>query len=316
MQNKKISLGIIDLGYRENADSLTSISDIIDYAVKAEDCNYSRFWLAEHHYTHIQNHPYTNPDILISLIAGSTERIKIASAGTSINLYTPYSIASTYKLLNNLFHDRIALGLSKGLPDSTYIQNTCKVDLNSNYEKFQENFKEIIDLLENEEENLQSKSILIPPYKGLKPELWHLSTNFKAFSNTLAYDMNHCISVFHNFGQDIDNLPFDKNEIEQNKKNFFKIHNKYPHLIISLAIVLEDTLEKATQKRDELIKSASGHSRETFIIIPCTVESLHDLLSSWQEKFGIHEFVIYDLAATNDEKLKNLEQISNRFSLS
>lgn len=314
-ESKNISLGIIDLGYRENEDSLSSFSSIIDYAVKAEEYNYSRFWLAEHHYTHIQNHPYTNPDILISLIAGSTERIKIASAGTSINLYTPYATVTTYKLLNNLFHDRIALGLSKGLPDSQYIQNASGVGIQNNYEKFQENFKEIIDLIENEEENLKSKSILIPPYKGLKPELWHLSTNFNAFFNTLSYDLNHCISVFHNFGQDINNLPFNKEEIEKNKEEFYKIHNKYPKLIISLAIIMDNTLASAYKKQQDLVELASENFKDTFIMIPCTVDSLYDLLTDWNEKFGIDEFVIYDLAPTNDEKINNLKNISEKFSL-
>lgn len=314
-ESQDIALGIIDLGYRENEDSLTSFSSIIDYAVTAEEYNYSRFWLAEHHYTHIQNHPYTNPDILISLIAGSTERIKIASAGTSINLYTPYTTVTTYKLLNNLFHDRIAIGLSKGLPDSKYIQNASHVDIHNNYEKFQENFKEIIDLIENEEENLKSKSILIPPYKGLKPELWHLSTNFKAFSQTLSYDLNHCISVFHNFGQDIHNLPFDKEEIQKNKDEFYKIHEKYPKLIISLAIILDETIEKATKKHQDLIELASENFKDTFIMIPCTLDSLYELLMNWKEKFGIDEFVIYDLAPTSEEKIENLKNISEKFSL-
>ncbi|AZA84272.1 LLM class flavin-dependent oxidoreductase [Chryseobacterium lactis] len=316
MEDLQIKLGIIDLGYRETSDSVTSISEIIDYAVEAENYGFSRFWLAEHHYTHIQNHPYTNPDILISLIAGSTERIKIASAGTSINLYTPYATVSTYKLLNNLFYDRIALGLSKGIPDSTYIQNACNVDRNNNFSKFQDNFREIIDLLENEEENLQSKSVLIPPYKGLKPELWHLSTSFNTFHKTVDINMNHCISVFHNFGQDIHNLGFDKDHINRSSQEFYSIHERKPGLTISLAIILEDTLSVAKEKVENLEMEAKKNSVDPFIIIPSTIDTLQELLQKWQQDFGIHEFIIYDLAPTNDEKINNLKKISEKFSLS
>ena len=303
-----LEIGIIDLGFREDSNAVTSVEDIIEYAIEAEKKGFNKFWLAEHHYTHVKNHPYTNTDLLLTIIAGMTEHIKLGSAGTSINLYSPYNVASNFKFLNNLFYDRISLGLSKGLPDSKEIISLANSELNekTNFQLFNQNLETIHDLLNNEEKNLQEKGILIPPFGGLKPDMWYLSTSFRNFSDAIKYDLNYCVSAFHNFGQDVDNLNFKKEEIQKLKEEFFAVNTRYPKIAISLAIVLKDTLEEAKFELEKLYAFSEDNTIQPFIIIPTTIDLLEKRLLGWQEQFGIDEYVIYDLASTNEQKLKNL----------
>ncbi|MDR6763870.1 alkanesulfonate monooxygenase SsuD/methylene tetrahydromethanopterin reductase-like flavin-dependent oxidoreductase (luciferase family) [Flavobacterium sp. 2755] len=312
-----IKLGVIDLGYRE-INAVNAIEEIIEYAVEAERLGFSKFWLAEHHYYHIKNHPYTTPDILISLIAGMTERIKIGSAGTCVSVHSPYTVVTNYKFLNNLFYGRISLGLSKGFPDSSAINQMLnkELKLGNSISFFKQNLNTIIDLLDNEEENLKTKSILIPPYGGLRPDLWYLSTSFSNFQEAIDLRLNYCVSIFHNFGQDINNLNIKKEEIMLLKESFYKQHNYYPEVAISLAIILKDTLEEAENQYNVSMEYVLKEAKEPFYIIPTTLDLLQERLEKYQNDFGIDEFIIYDLSSKNEEKIKNIQLIGERFNLS
>lgn len=311
-----IKLGIIDLGYR-NTDALTATHQVVEYAVEADALGYSKFWLAEHHYNHFKNHSFTSPDILVTLIAGMTENLKIGSAGTSISSYSPYSIVTNYKLLNNLFYGRISLGISKGIPDSEYVCGLLNKELTveTSGEMFNHNLKKIVDLLENEEQNLRDKGILIPPYAGLKPELWYLSTSFKNQNVAIEYGLNYCVSIFHNFGQDIDNLPYTRAEIDYFKETFFKNHHRFPELAMSLAIVIRERLEDAIEEVGAIKEKLKNQGmNEAFKIIPTTVELLYQRLHTYREIFGIEEFILYDVEHDNKVKIEHIRCISQRFN--
>ncbi|MGB3342806.1 MAG: LLM class flavin-dependent oxidoreductase [Aequorivita sp.] len=150
-----VKLGLLEQGKtNENINSLKTIEHIIDYAIAAEKKGFSRFWLTEHHYS-FPPHPYTNPDILISIIAGMTEKIKIGSAGVLINLHSPLSIVTNYKLLNNLFYDRIDLGLPYSLTDVDYINQLGTMDISGDNKAllYEERTRMIRNLMYNEEDN-------------------------------------------------------------------------------------------------------------------------------------------------------------------
>ncbi|MBB1149791.1 LLM class flavin-dependent oxidoreductase [Myroides sp. NP-2] len=315
---KRIRLGLIDLGYRENVDALTSIEEIIEYVVIAEKLGFYRFWLAEHHYYHFKSHPFTVPDVLIGLLAGMTDDIRIGSAGTAISLHSPYVVVTNYKLLNNLFNGRISLGLSKGVAESMETNYMINRNLNTNNSIlfFRENLARISDLIENEEFNLNNFNILIPPYAGLKPELWYLTTSFKNYVDAVQYKTNYCISIFHNFNQDIDNLPFNKEDIINFRSAFFKRHNYYPEIAISLAIILKNTMEEALSEWHEIMDDFSKNDgSQSFIVIPCTPDSLYSRLVNYLNEFEISEFIIYDTAPSNEEKVNNIKKISKVFNL-
>ncbi|MCH2032699.1 MAG: LLM class flavin-dependent oxidoreductase [Tenacibaculum sp.] len=311
---ENIKIGLLDLGQREDATSLEIIEQMIEYAVEADQAGFSRFWLAEHHYAHVKNHPYTNPDVLLPILAGMTEQIKVGSAGVSLSLYSPYTVTSNYKLLSNLYPNRIDLGLSKGLPDSKKIAEYVHPDLShkTNRAFFNKNLEIISDLLENEDDNLENNQILIPPFKGAKPDLWYLSTSFNSYKEAIKYKTNYCVSLFHNFGQ---SREFDKNQIESFKREFYEAHGYQPQIVISLAFYMADTIEEAEAYVNEITSYARSVSAEAFDIVPVTADILEEKIRAYHRDFGFDEFVLYDLADTNKEKLKNLETIAEKFQM-
>jgi len=308
-----IKIGILDLGQRDDANSLGIVEEIIDYAVKADEMGFSRFWLAEHHYFHVKNHPYTNPDILLPILAGMTENINIGSAGVSVALYSPYNVVSNYKLLSNLYQERIDLGLSKGIPYSNKVLNLAnpKLSPDTAREIFNTNLETISHLLENEEKNLEENNILIPPFKGSKPNLWYLSTSFRNFHEAVKYKLNYCISLFHNK----EKLEFNADEISALREEYFNVNGVYPKIVISLAYYMADTIEQAEVKVKKMVDVAKSLSSQSFLIEPVTADILCDILKKYNLQYGFDEFVLYDVAGTQREKLKNLEEISEKMGL-
>lgn len=72
---------------------------------------YARYWVAEHHGS--QSFAGSSPEVLISHLAACTNRIRIGSAGVMLMHYSPLKVAENFKLLENLYPDRIDLGIGR-----------------------------------------------------------------------------------------------------------------------------------------------------------------------------------------------------------
>lgn len=302
----KIQLGLLELGYREQSDSLSSFQAILDYACKADEFNYSRFWLAEHHNTNAFA-PYTNPEIVITLIAAMTENIRIGSAGILLGMYEPYHLAMTFKLLNNLYNNRLDLGLAKGLPSNHFVKSYLK---NKNLADFHDKLADLYYYLNEEELCLKERQTIIPPFKGTTPDLWYLSNSYSNSKIIIQNKCNLCRSIMHGSQPKIHD--YQKEELSKLKELYFEKHRFYPQISIAFAIVMASSLNKAHNK----ISLNIDITDSSFITaIPCTYKSLQDMIYKYQEDFDIDEFIIYDLEGDSTQKIKNIEKISEIMNL-
>jgi luciferase family oxidoreductase group 1 len=77
----------------------------------ADDLGYRRYWLAEHH-----NMPAvaaTNPPVLVAMVAGVTERIRVGSGGVMLPNHAPLVVAEQFALLEAAYPGRIDLGIGR-----------------------------------------------------------------------------------------------------------------------------------------------------------------------------------------------------------
>src|SRR5690606_18141033 len=105
MQKK---VGVLDFGYfnPDHNNSIELINFTCEYVKYFEDNNFSRYWMAEHYNDFCT---WTNPEILLTVLAGMTERINIGAAGILIYFHSPYRVASAFKMISTLFPHRIDL---------------------------------------------------------------------------------------------------------------------------------------------------------------------------------------------------------------
>ncbi|WP_205473929.1 LLM class flavin-dependent oxidoreductase [Nocardioides sp. SYSU D00038] len=105
-------LSVLDLvPVRTDQTSADAVAASLALARTADALGYHRYWVAEHH-----NMPAvaaTNPPVLIGLVAGATERIRVGSGGVMLPNHAPLVVAEQFALLEAAFPGRIDLGIGR-----------------------------------------------------------------------------------------------------------------------------------------------------------------------------------------------------------
>lgn len=112
MSSSDLALSVLDLvPVRADQTSGDAIAASLELARTADRLGYTRYWLAEHH-----NMPAvaaTNPPVLISMVAGATERIRVGSGGVMLPNHAPLVVAEQFALLEAAYPGRIDLGIGR-----------------------------------------------------------------------------------------------------------------------------------------------------------------------------------------------------------
>jgi luciferase family oxidoreductase group 1 len=106
------TLSVLDLvPVRSDQATGDAVAATLALARTADELGYERYWLAEHH-----NMPAvaaTNPPVLIGLVAGATDRIRVGSGGVMLPNHAPLVVAEQFALLEAAFPGRIDLGIGR-----------------------------------------------------------------------------------------------------------------------------------------------------------------------------------------------------------
>jgi luciferase family oxidoreductase group 1 len=96
---------------RGNQTSADAVAASVALARTADRDGYRRYWVAEHH--NMPSVAATNPPVLIALLAGATERIRVGSGGVMLPNHAPLVVAEQFALLEAAFPGRIDLGIGR-----------------------------------------------------------------------------------------------------------------------------------------------------------------------------------------------------------
>ncbi|MFX4274052.1 LLM class flavin-dependent oxidoreductase [Propionibacteriaceae bacterium Y1685] len=116
-----LRLSVLDLvPVRTGQTTADAVKASIRLARVADENGLHRLWIAEHH-----NMPAvaaTNPPVLISLLAGATQRLRIGSGGVMLPNHAPLVVAEQFALLEAAYPGRIDLGIGRA-PGSDPVTN-------------------------------------------------------------------------------------------------------------------------------------------------------------------------------------------------
>jgi len=105
-------LSVLDLvPVRSDQSTGQAVAASLALAQVADRLGYTRYWVAEHH-----NMPAvaaTNPPVLIAMVAGVTERIRVGSGGVMLPNHAPLVVAEQFALLEAAHPGRIDLGIGR-----------------------------------------------------------------------------------------------------------------------------------------------------------------------------------------------------------
>ncbi|WP_343689979.1 LLM class flavin-dependent oxidoreductase [Chitinophaga sp.] len=300
-----MKIGLLDFGAGKWEVSWM-LENTINYAVKADELGFSRFWLGEH-YT--PNHFWCSPETMIPIIAGMTSNIKVGAAGILLSIHSPYRVALTFKLLGTLFPGRIDLGLANGSPSTHVAQLMLGMeDVNGYKDKFHEKTNQLLRFLRNEKENW-AENTLVPPYGGGIPDIWGLGRSYNGLRNALEQKTHFSRSLFHD-GAD---RTYHKEALQEFRENYYTTHGEYPQINLSFAGVCAKTSQGAKRILEKL---GPDELQQLQSVIYGCPNKVYDELHEMQENFGVDEFIMQNLIYENRAKMKSIELIGEKFSLS
>lgn len=298
-----MKIGLLDFGIRENnLNSIEIIEDVIEYATLADKLGFNRFWISEHHNFN-PTAGWLNPEVLLPIIAGLTENIRVGSGGILLRHHSPYRIAYTFKLMNNLFSDRIDLGIAKGYSSHKNLTFDDSF-FNFNESLFDENLKALMEIY-NKEDELFEKEIIIPPYKGSLPETWYLTGSYNHLQMIKTLGLSFTRSIFHN-GSDVS---FKKDELIKFKDEFFDEHGRSPKISLAFSGCCHINEKRAKKAYENKI---FGFIPDNIVGSPSIFE---EKLMEYEEDYGIDEFIFMNTALTSSDRKEGLELIMSKIKV-
>ena len=118
-----------------------SIQHSVDLAQRAEELGYLRMWYTEHH--NMPSISSSSPAVLIAHIGAKTNSIRLGAGGIMLPNHSPYVIAEQFGTLEEMYPDRIDLGLGRAPgTDAQTLGRALRRDYNA-AERFPEDVREL-----------------------------------------------------------------------------------------------------------------------------------------------------------------------------
>ena len=109
---RRIRRSVLDLSVvPDGSSSSEALADTTTLAQRAEELDYDRFWVAEHH--NMPTIASTSPPVLIAHLAAVTSRIRIGSGGVMLPNHPPLVVAEQFAMLEALHPGRVDLGIGR-----------------------------------------------------------------------------------------------------------------------------------------------------------------------------------------------------------
>ncbi|HEV2481176.1 MAG TPA: LLM class flavin-dependent oxidoreductase [Puia sp.] len=301
-----IKIGLLEFGLREHSmPPMDVLEDVINHALEADNLGYTRFWLTEHHNL---SPGWNNPEMLLPIIAGLTENMRIGIAGILLSIHSPYRVALNFKLLSNLFPGRVDLGLANGVPNYRVAQFLSNdLQLRKDFPAgFDAKLAELTVFLRDEMAHIEDK-VVITPHLGEIPAIWNLRSSYKSMHSSLTLGINTSLSVFHG---NID-IPQQRENLARYRLEYEEKHGETPEINIAFAGICH-TSEDTAKRRFRELGFGEGYPYNCVVGTPTYFV---DTLSQWREQLDIDEFIFHNLEVVGEERATTLKQVSEAFQL-
>ncbi|MCJ8152510.1 LLM class flavin-dependent oxidoreductase [Chryseobacterium sp. SSA4.19] len=302
--NNKLKIGLLEFGIRNNKlnNPKQSLYDIIDYAASADELGFSRFWLTENYFTQTTEMAWSTPEMLLPILLGMTDNIKVGIAGIILPLQVPYRVAHNYKLLASLYPNRLDLGFVKGLVGEYDLKRfNIGIDKDNYYPSFLPNLESTLKFLRDEDE-LIKEDVVIPPYKGNIPDVWYMGSSHAGLNIALNNSLNFARSIFHTES----NKDYLKDELLSFKENYKNKHGQEPSLVLTFSGCCHKTKARATK----IAKENSTNGNIDAISLIGDGAYFHEKLLEFKELYGYNEFIFNNVSKSHKDSQIAIEILS------
>lgn len=277
-------LGTLDLCHlRPGIGPTEALRATLALAPVAESLGYSRYWVAEHHNPFVA---HSSPEMLLPVLAERTRTIRLGTAGVLLTLYSPFKVASVFRLLSELYPGRIDLGLGRH-PANEVIRKLMWVD--GSHVSYSEKVAELAGFLRGEGE---PKAL---PVTASPPEVWILGAQSTSMELAAGNGSALCLSLFLQSEEGVDLRPV----VDAYRERFRPSPGlAEPKWAIAFAGVCAETEHEARKLAAERLP----------ILRPSVVgnpEQCREMIEEIRERYGTSELVFLDLAHTFEERVRS-----------
>ncbi len=174
------SLSMLDLvAVREGSTVAEALAVATRTAQHAEQCGFSRYWVAEHH--NMSGIASSATAVLVGHLAGATSRIRVGSGGIMLPNHAPLVVAEAFGTLAELYPGRIDLGLGRAPGTDQLTMRALRRDRPETEEDFPREVAELQYLLGPIQ---PGQRVMAMPGANTKVPIWLLGSSL--FSAQLA----------------------------------------------------------------------------------------------------------------------------------
>jgi luciferase family oxidoreductase group 1 len=127
MNGPPLRLSILDQSpVGEGTNGATALRASVELAQHAETWGYTRYWLAEHHFS--PGFAGCAPEILAGAILAATSHLRVGTGGVLLPRYEPMKVAEIFATLAGLHPGRVDMGLGRaGGPSGDFSERVKQV---------------------------------------------------------------------------------------------------------------------------------------------------------------------------------------------
>lgn len=303
---RPLQLGVLDNGLITPGKTVVEVIDeTLKSASLADSLGYSRYWLTEHHESRFA---WASPEIILTLIAGLTDRINVGTAGILLYMYSPLKIAEVFRLLEVLHPGRVDLGIAGGLPAEEKTRQALApgFDLKQavKSDQYRQKLDALIDYLTANPSQKDSLAIEVPPIITETPEMWLLGTGSRNMQLAAARGTAFCYSLFHDCSKrNLNILQEYRSRFQSNKML------KKPKCSLAVGVICAETEFEARQQQTLVEKSFQ-------VNVVGNPEQCKEQLLEIQHRYQVPEIVVISMWHIFEQRKYSYQILAEIFDLS
>jgi luciferase family oxidoreductase group 1 len=291
---------------RGQPSGLAAIIGCIDTAARVEALGYYRYWLGEHHSPDVA---FGAPEVLLPVIAGTTNRIRVGTGATLLSYVSPLKLAETYRLLEALFPGRIDLGLGRGRADNLASHwglldgRFADQDAMLSVADYEARANDVVSILMGSlpEEHALHDAVVRPAF-GRSPEVWTCGA-ISAGAAAGRAGASFCLTLFHGRRHSADLIQSYYDRFATAR------HPGEAHAMIAVAGVCAETTQEAVTTRERW---------QHRLYIPEIVgdpEQCAEQLQSLAREYSVEDVMMLDISDTLDGRRRSCELLAAALKL-
>jgi luciferase family oxidoreductase group 1 len=172
-----------------------AIRETLAMAKLADAWGYRRYWLAEHHNS--ASHAGTAPEILVSAIAATTQRIRVGTAGVMLPHYSALKVAEQFRVLEAIAPGRIDLGVGRAPGSDGRTAFALNPNASEAAERFPQQVQEVLGWLgDGLPANHPFARISAQPDGSTRPVVWILGSSDYGAQLAAYLGLPYCFAHF------------------------------------------------------------------------------------------------------------------------